>query len=592
MQERTKNKDQQLRRKRSHVSPQAVAVGSIAREGARARKKRLTHRQNLKARMANPALAMPMLPWMYKYRPYLAEGRPFETVEHKMLLGPYCDEHPTMMVMKAAQIGFTDMMLSKGLRAAQQFGATVLFTFPVDKHVSDFSSQRVGPAIEASIELSRIAESVKEAGKSNTSRVTLKRIYPGWMYFRGSKVKPDGSAPQLKSIPADYILMDEVDECDARAMALVKERLGHSLLKREFYVSTPTYPEFGIHAEFLKSDQCLWMIPCPHCGTRQNPTIDDIVIEWDALDRPVTWHGQSEDRAYIACQHCHKELDRFADGEWIPQYPSVSYRGYHATKFFFPFVDLIDLVRALDTSNPTKQREVRNQGLGIPFRGKGEGISKTALDACKRNYLHPEKNTTGRPCFMGVDVGKVLHVVIRAAPDGQGARHQLLVKAVENFDELGRLIRRYKPACVVIDALPESRKVLEFQKAHWGLVFPAYYPGQGLKTTDPYQLHLPSETSSKAFVQVDRTRMLDEVFERVTDEVNTLPVNIEHVDRDYYKHMRALNRKLVDTPDGGKRAKWEQIGDDHYAHAEAYCATAAYIGNMIPNIEYEAMSLR
>ncbi|MEM7533838.1 MAG: hypothetical protein AAF639_16760 [Chloroflexota bacterium] len=172
------------------------------------------------------------------------------------------------------------------------------------------------------------------------------------------------------------------------------------------------------------------------------------------------------------------------------------------------------------------------------------------MDKVDRGDQHARLNEHSQPCFMGVDIDKVLHVVIRAAPDGHGARHLLFAGQVNTFDELGRLISQYNPACAVIDALPETKNVFAFQREHWGVVLPAYYPAQ-LKTTEPYQLHLPNSVSHRAslwsdnvFVWIDRKRMLDKAIKSFAGEVET-PLETEG-----------------------------------FVDAEGYCATATLVGNL------------
>ena len=176
--------------------------------------------------------------------------------------------------------------------------------------------------------------------------------------------------------------------------------------------------------------------------------------------------------------------------------------------------------------------------------------NRVLMDKVDRYDQRARQNEYSQPCFIGVDVEEVLHVVIRATPDGHSARRLLFAGQVEHFDELGRLMSQYNPACTVIDALPETKKVFAFQREHWGLVLPAYYPAQ-LKTTEPYQLHLPDRISRRAslwsdsvFVWVDRERMLDKVIQSLTGDVEA-PLEAEG-----------------------------------FIHAEGYCATATLIGNL------------
>jgi len=248
--------------------------------------------------------------------------------------------------------------------------------FPTETHVTDFSTARIGPALEASPYLTQIVmEGSGSDGKrrKRTDRVTLKRVRDRFLYLRGGQVKPDGKAPQLKSIDADVLILDEVDEMDVRAPAIAVKRLGHSALREERWISTPTYPGVGIHAKWLESDQREWFVRCGHCGEWQPLTIQQVVTEWDTLGRPVVWHGQGEGRAFIACRKCEREINRLQSGRWVPAYPDREIVGYHLTKLFSATTPLLDIVLALQTVNETKRREAFNQDLGETYTPRGGG---------------------------------------------------------------------------------------------------------------------------------------------------------------------------------------------------------------------------
>jgi hypothetical protein len=493
-----------------------------------------------------------------------------------------------MVIYKASQMGASEYAISCAMHAADQCAATVLYLFPTDTHVSDFSTARIGPAIEASAYLESI---VVEGGaavgpdgkKRGADRVTLKRVRDRFIYLRGSQVKPTGQAPQLKSIDADLLILDEVDEMDPRAPAIAVKRLGHSLIAEERWISTPTYPGMGIHAKWLESDMREWHLPCGHCGERQPLTIGSVVTAFDDLERPVAWHGQAEGRAYAACRKCGKEIDRSIPGEWIATYPGRDLVGFHLTKLFSAHVRLLDIVESLTTTDETKRREAYNQDLGEPYTPRGGQLTDDVLKGCQRDYAHglamieteiggqvtksPEKTV------MGVDVGKVLHVVIRGPRDAEsGERPQRWAGEVESFERLPVLMRTYNVSQVVIDALPETRKAREFQASQRsGVVWLAYYVTQkaGTKKSEPEQWD-----RDNGVVNLDRTRTMDATFARFFEQENTLPANARDL-RDYFAHMKAPVRVLEDGPGGEKVASYVESGPDHFAHAENYCMVAS-----------------
>jgi phage terminase large subunit GpA-like protein len=373
----------------------------------------------------------------------LIPGRPFDLERHPFLLDLYNCIAQEVVVYKASQMGASEYLISYELHACDQRDATALHVFPTDKHVSDFSSARIGPAIEASPYLQQVVVSGGAAGEvKGADRVTLKRIRDRYLYLRGAKVDPRGMANQLKSIDADVLAIDELDEMDPRAPLIAEKRLGASAIAEIRRVSTPTYTGYGVHAEWMLSDQREWYVRCIGCGERQPMTIHQVITEWDELGRPVRWHGMDEGRAWVACRKCGKELNRLAFGEWVATRPEVEVAGFHMTKLFSPSCRLQDVVLTLQTVDETKRKEAVNQDLGEPYTPKGGGLTDEVIDACRREYAHKiiEKEET----YLGCDVGRVLHVVIRGQPDpATGARPQRWAGIVESWDELGRMMNRY-----------------------------------------------------------------------------------------------------------------------------------------------------
>lgn len=512
-----------------------------------------------------------LLDWSLKYRSFLRPDVRLDFNYHKYLLAIYQDTAQRIVLYKSGQAGVSEYLIGYSIHACDIRSLTVLYAFSTDKHVSDFSSARVGPAVEASDYLQGLVVSADaKGGKSGADRVTLKRIRNRFLYLRGSAVDANGQAPQLKSVDADILVLDEMDEMDPRAPAIAQKRLGHSLVSEERWASTPTYHGIGIHAAYLESDQREWFIRCGSCGKAQALTIEHVVQEWDTLGRPVAWHGMREGRAYAACQHCGRELDRLSAGEWVATYPDRETHGYHVTKLFSPQNELIGIVRALDTTDETRRKETYNQDLALPYKPRGSGLDDTVLDDLRCDYGHGAR---GEKNLMGVDVGSVLHVVIRGQADKETLeRPQLWAGEVDSFEDLGRMMREYRIKTCVIDALPETKKAREFQAAFpRGRVWLAYYVAQKVGSKDSSSA---SWNGKEWTVNLDRTRTLDEMFARFAEGENTLPGNARGI-RDYYSHMKAPTRIIETTTTGERVARYVESGADHFAHAENYCAVAS-----------------
>lgn len=519
---------------------------------------------------------MGLLPWTLLHRRLLGPSKPFDLKQHRYLPGIYEDTCREMAVCKAGQVGVSEYLVSWLLWSADERQCTGLYVFPTDTAVSDFSAARLGPAIDPEVS-QYLADLVMPAsgGQRGADRVGLKRVGARFIYFRGGKVQPDGRAPQLRSIDADVLIEDEFDEMDPRVDPLARERLGHSQAGDIRTVSTPTFASVGIHREYLKSDQRAWHVRCTGCGGRQSPDIDDLVIEWDDLGRPLSWH-EKDGQPFIACRKCGAALDRGGEGEWVAAYPGREVHGYHISRLFAPYRELRGIIESLNTVDETERQQAYNQGLGLPYRGSSVmALDKEMLDACRREYaLKP--GTGGRAVVAGVDVGRVLHVVVREKLE-DGSRQARYVGEVPGFEDLALILDRYGVSRCVIDALPETRKAREFQAGQGrGRVWLAYYTTQkqGTKKAEPIEPNHKEYT-----VNLDRTRTLDAMLALFAlasrgEAGNTLPANARNLS-DYYDHLTALERRLKSGPDGNQVAVYVESGPDHYGHAENYCCVAA-----------------
>lgn len=517
--------------------------------------------------------SLDLLTWTILYRRELAPGQPFDLVQHPYLVAIYQCQAGRKVFKKSSQMGLSEYGISYTLHAAGERDMTVMYIFPTDGLVSKFSASRFGPALEASPYLSSmIVEGNKE--KRGVDQVMLKRFGNRFVHFVGGQVKPNGQAPQLKQVPADGLVYDELDETDPRVPAIAEKRLGHSAIREEMFISTPTYPGFGVDGVWQNSDQREWFVPCPHCGERQPLSKAGVILEYDDLERPTRWHGQAEGRALIACQKCGREMNRLAMGEWVAKYPAREMAGFHVTKLFSPRADLLAMVTGLQTTDETKRREAENQDWGETYTPRGGQLTEATLNGLLREYGFGP--VTGEETVMGVDVGKVQNVIIRGVsiPTGYDGREHPLRFAgeVEGWARLLDLVNQYKVRRVVIDALPETTKAREFQAAapRSTEVYLAYYVAQavGSKGKDPAAWDV-----ARGNVNLDRTRTLDETFSRFYEGINTLPGFAKDIPK-YYAQLTAPIRVLEDGPNGTKVAKYIESEADHYAHAENYCTVA------------------
>ena len=177
------------------------------------------------------------------------------------------DPHDFVVIQKSAQVGATELLINLALWAADHAlggRGNVLFCMPNQNQMDDFAQARVDRAIQDSPSL-RARLQPEPPRRKGADRKRLKRIGPGYLYLRGSD-----SARQIASVDADLVVLDEFDQMREGTLDLARKRLASSRAGRLIVASTPRYPEAGINALYLHSDQRRYLIPCRHCEYEQD----------------------------------------------------------------------------------------------------------------------------------------------------------------------------------------------------------------------------------------------------------------------------------------------------------------------------------
>ncbi|MGF1464120.1 MAG: phage terminase large subunit family protein [Maricaulaceae bacterium] len=263
--------------------------------------------------------------WRTDRAPYLRE-----------IMDALSPSNPTerVVLMKGAQTGGTEVLLiAVGYGIAHARGS-MLVVWPSEAVARRNMRMRVEPMLEASPALKdRVAEK-KSRDAGNT---ILQKEFPG-----GHLIAVGANAPgPLRSTPARYVLMDEVDAFaldlggEGDPIALAEQRTVTFRGRRKILlVSTPTVKDFSrIETAYSESDQRRWHVPCQHCGAF-------FVIAWPL----IKWPPNDRESAFLTCPECggvHHEQDKpklNAQGEWRPTAAGDGRTaGFHISALASPF---------------------------------------------------------------------------------------------------------------------------------------------------------------------------------------------------------------------------------------------------------------
>ncbi len=475
------------------------------------------------------------------------DGRPFSFEGHEYLRAIYDDTAPHVVLSKAAQIGGTTWAVLRSLHACL-LGLTVIYFFPTRTDVLEFSKSRVSPLLLENPFLSRLMNDTDTAG--------LKRIGEAHLYLRGMQ-----STVGMKSVPADMVVFDELDETSPAAKAMARERLAHSDYKRVIELSNPSLPDYGIDEQFQKSDQRHWTLKCSSCGRWTAPVKEFPMRMGEAADiirpRPDGSH-------YLACPGCGGALD-LAAGEWVADFPDRAIHGYRISQLFSSKVDPGEILEEYRTTRFPDR--FYNLKIGVPWADLERRLDEAAVLALCGQDAMLEEAETGTYA-MGVDTGKLLHVVVLRNADGrEDCRRLVHLATLRDFEDLDGLMKAFRITRCVVDGLPETHAARAFARRHPERVFLSFF--------NENQRGAPKWDEEGQIVQVNRTEALDASRTAVREKKLVLPRQAPLIET-FARHM-AADAKVLDEDEatGIQKYRYVRTGADHFSLAFTYAWLAA-----------------
>jgi len=488
--------------------------------------------------------------WIY-HMGITLRGSPFKIEGHEYEIDILNCGARRQCAIKGAQMGLTEVNVLRTLHGHiyNRYPQGSLYLFPTRDDVTDFSKGRFQPLITDNASIQKHV--------MNTDAANIKRVGSSMLYFRGARagkkiggIKSTSSA--LKSVPVDRIVYDERDEMSDEMVDLASERISHSEIQEEFFLSTPTIPDYGIDRLYQQSDQQVWMLRCQKCNK-------DTCLE---IEFPSCLRVNADETVDRVCIYCGNVIYP-RDGQWVAQYPDKTKDmvGWWISQLNSVYVEpkkILDLYNNPPNGNVT---EIYNSKLGMAHIEAENRLTISDLNNCSRNYPMAASVTT-TPCAMGVDVGKELHVVI-GYRSNKKTKDIIKLARVSNFNDVMDLAKRFNVRCAVFDFYPETRKIREFKEDASFAVFGCYYHDS--------QKGVPTWDWKNGTIKVNRTEMCDASHNAVINGDIILPRKEILEVREYTKEMCNIAKVLEEEPEtGSKEYKYRKLGSDHYRHATNY----------------------
>ncbi len=487
------------------------------------------------------------------------DGQPFDLKSYPYLLHMLDTKVARRTVVKGGQIGLTTLFTFDAAQSAIDENLRgILYLFPTDTDVIDFSRARFTPNIAENPVYSALVEKPDNAG--------LKRIGGVHIYFRaagaiGSSTKQ--SLSKLKSIPVDRLYLDERDEMQDSRVDAAERRLDGA---REAGIeplivslSTPTIPGYGVHYDYQHSDGGTWQWRCPRCNGWTC-----LEHEWpNCIAEPV---GAAP---FYLCSKCHERLDR-RHGQRVAERPSLSdtHQGDWISQLCKRSAEDVMETHEILVEQRGRPREFFNQCLGRPFAQVEDQLTKEQLDDCLTEV--PRALRAEGPTCAGADPGMYprIHWYVKQRI-GDRDSQTLAYGLCAGFDELAQISRKYNVQVGCVDQMAESHSVRQFVDEHrawWGVRY--VEQRKGAADWDP----------QAKVVTCCRNEALDASHAKFLEKREQLPMADEQYHELLVPQLCNMARvKKEDELTGDVRYRWVVLGgrkNDHMKHCHGYATLA------------------
>lgn len=245
---------------------------------------------------------------------------------------PACEE---IVLMFATQLGKSTGLLALMSYVIDHEPAPIMLVLPTLDVARKFSKQRVAPLVAAN---DCLRAKIRESRSRDSGNTVLAKEFDGGMLV----ITGANSAAGLASMPAKYVLFDEVDDypLDAGGQGeptkIATARQDTFARRKRVISSSPKRPKGRsmIEAGYTSGTACRYYVPCPHCDHLQTLRWQGLIWDRDPEPRPET--------ARYVCESCGTSIDEhhkdqmLAGGEWRAERPAERRRSYHLNSLYSP----------------------------------------------------------------------------------------------------------------------------------------------------------------------------------------------------------------------------------------------------------------
>lgn len=460
--------------------------------------------------------------WLDLYNVKNEKGDSLDWRDHLFLFDIADDWSPEQIVLKAAQLGFSTLMIIKTLWAAKYKKFEVIYTLPTMDAMYGFVRSKVNRIIENNPELQKYIKT--------SDTLEQKQVGDNMVNYQGTNTLAD-----TLITTSDLNVNDELDASDQQNIEKLDSRLQQSKYKGKWQFTNPRNMGAAGSSAWEKSDKKEWFIVCPECGEEQ-------FLRWpESIDKV---------RGCYQCLGCDAEIVRetrrvgvwkaTADGKWS---------GYHMSLMMAPWVTAKEIIGYFNTKG---HEYFWGSVLGLPYAVDGSSISDDIFTRNMTLAVNSQKGTV-----IGCDSGVKKHYVM-------GNSEGLYYYGVtEKWKTIEDYLRNDSTAVLIVDGAPDITGPRELREKFPGRVFLNHY------ARDKKNFNLIKWGEKKDFGSVASDR--NPMIQLVIDEFITrrIPLQGNLMDwEDYIKHWRTLYKVNGKDSRSNDIFQWLSSNSmDHWAHA-------------------------
>jgi len=368
-----------------------------------------------------------------------------------------------LAIMKCRQSRLSEF----GVNAAEYIvdtlqGVSVLYILQDDKAGKKFCRKRIDTSISFSPYLSSVVEFIEAGFKDKrTDSLEMKKFRDNWLYVLYSTAKGGSRSPD-----ADVCLFDEYDKHSYKSTDDGEESylstMDDSEYQARLYLSTPTFPDYGIDLRYKASSMGIWTINCRTC-------LQDFVMDSNyffnggIVKLPNRRFKDGALHIYV-CPHCGNEvnvMDKQVRGRYVHRKPELVEQnrlGFSFSTLILPHVSADKAKSQYEDFivKPGGRRKYVNEKLGEACTDDEtmQRLTRELMLSCvnkDRGWVNEAYGT-----IIGVDWGKDTHAVVWKFTNNQ-CKLLNIFEFPGDSDPLSgaknvvKLLPRYKPLVLTCD---------------------------------------------------------------------------------------------------------------------------------------------